>query len=86
MTTTPTESDVKSAFETIIRNHNLKAVNYAVNYAHAGLEMTNKSLRVQCLYVLNNITSWRGEVASEVRLTLKRFCGIHVPKPKSKPA
>ena len=57
----------------IILNKDQKALNYAVNYARAGLAMTGHELKVQCLYVLNNIAHWRGETAKEVRNILKEF-------------
>lgn len=48
------------------------AVNYAVNYAQAGLRMSNPDeIRVQSLYILNNITHWRGDEAKAVRNILK---------------
>ena len=50
------------------------ALNYAVGYAEAGLSMTDpKEIQVQCLYILNNITGWRGPIASQARLTFKRL-------------
>lgn len=68
-----TEEDVRSALQTIVRHQEEKAVNWAVNYAKAGIHMSGEILRVQCLYVLNNITHWRGEDAKRVRNTLKSF-------------
>ena len=47
------------------------SLNYAVNYCKAALEMTGHELDVQCLYILNNITSWRHPQAKEVRATLR---------------
>jgi hypothetical protein len=67
---------VKEALQAIVDNKDSKALNYAVNYASYGLSITDeRELRVQVLYVLNNITAWRGETAKEVRKTLKQFCG-----------
>lgn len=73
MNTVVTDNEVKEALTTIIVNSHQKAVNWAVNYAKAGLSMTGDELRTQCLYVLNNITYWRGEEATAVRNTLKAF-------------
>ena len=67
------ENKVHWALNKILDNENEKALNYAVNYARAGLYMTGEELKVQCLYVLNNMTHWRGETAKEVRTTLKEF-------------
>jgi hypothetical protein len=67
------EIAVRNSLRILIANKDSKALNYAVNYAKAGLSMTGETLRVQCLYVLNNMTHWRGAVAKEVRSTLKNF-------------
>lgn len=55
----------------IIKNRNEKALNYAVAYAGAGRGMTGHDMKVQCLYILNNMTAWRGETAKAVRESLK---------------
>lgn len=56
----------------IIDNADQKALNYAVNYAKYGLEIEELAdAKVQALYILNNITRWRGDLAKEVRATLK---------------
>lgn len=68
-----TEENVHNALKTIIKNQESKALNYCVNYAKAGLCLRGETLRVQCLYVLNNMVSWRGEEAKGVRLVLKEF-------------
>jgi hypothetical protein len=47
---------------------------YAKAYAKAGLAMQGaEAQRVQALYILNNITHWRGEQAREVRAALKEI-------------
>ena len=62
------------ACQNIIDNKNQKALNYAVNYARQGLEMSGiLSARVQALYILNNIRYWRGPIAKESRNILKNF-------------
>lgn len=52
-------------------------VNYAVNYASAGIHLIPKDdergRKVQALYILGNITHWRGDKAKEVRAFLKEF-------------
>ena len=68
-----TESQVHDAFKTIIANREAKALNYAVNYAKVGLELHGEDLFYQVLYVLNNMTRWRGTEAKAVRDTLKAF-------------
>jgi hypothetical protein len=73
MTITEKEVAVKNSLRILIANKDSKALNYAVNYAKAGLSMTGETLRVQCLYVLNNMTHWRDPVAKGIRGTLKNF-------------
>ena len=58
----------------IIRNREQKALNYAVNYARAGIGMTGREARTQALYILGNITHWRGDEAKQVRASLKHLC------------
>ncbi|MEM2125022.1 MAG: hypothetical protein QXQ53_01330 [Candidatus Methanosuratincola sp.] len=68
---------VHEALQAIVNNRHEKAVNWAVNYALYGLTLPEgEELRVQCLYVLNNISRWRGELAKEVRATLKKYAGV----------
>ena len=68
-----TETEVKGAIETILKDRAsyAKSLNYAVNYCRAALSMTGEELRVQCLYILNNISHWRHPDAKEVRRVLK---------------
>lgn len=70
---TITEDKVREALALIVKHRKEKALNWAVNYAREGLAMSGEALRVQCLYVLGNITHWRGDVAKDVRQTLKEF-------------
>ena len=50
------------------------AVNYAVGYARAGLTMDDWWVcKTQCLYILSNITAWRGDTAKHVRAELKEL-------------
>lgn len=63
-----------SACQSILYERALPALNYAVGYALAGLSMTDPSeVQVQCLYILNNITHWRGETAKRCRETFKQL-------------
>ena len=60
------------ACRNITDNRTEKALNYAVNYAEYGLTVTDKhEAKVQALYILNNITRWRGPIAKESRSILK---------------
>jgi hypothetical protein len=69
------ELDVKDAIQTILSDKTKypTSLNWAVNYCEAALDMVGGELRVQCLYILNNITSWRHPKAKEVRSVLKGF-------------
>lgn len=58
----------------IIRNKDKPALNWAVNYARAGIGMTGRDARTQALYILSNITHWRGDEAKQVRASLKALC------------
>jgi len=58
----------------IVRNADKPALNYAVNYAKAGIGMRGEEARVQALYILGNITTWRGDDAKQVRASLKHWC------------
>lgn len=50
------------------------ALNYAVGYAQAGLAMNNPwEIQVQCLYILNNISKWRGPIATAARNIFKQL-------------
>lgn len=62
------------ACRAIEANDKAPALTYAVGYARAGLTLDDPhAQRVQALYILNNITHWRGQLATEVRTTLKAF-------------
>jgi len=80
-----TVEEVHDAFRIIVKDgkHGSPALNYAVGYAQYGLVLSHEpDLKIQCLYVLNNITSWRynkkfplttTSTIKNVRDTLKRF-------------
>ena len=73
--TKPTEKEVQAAIQIILedRKSYTSSLNYAYNYCRAAELMQGEELRVQCLYILNNISHWRGEGSKEVRETLKAF-------------
>jgi hypothetical protein len=49
-------------------------VNWAGNYAKYGLLIKDEQeAKVQAMYILNNITHWRGDTAKEVRATMKKI-------------
>jgi hypothetical protein len=62
----------------IVENRTAKPLNYAVAYAGVGLGMEpgTEEARVQALYILNNMTHWRGDLAKTVRAALKAEAGI----------
>lgn len=67
---------VRNALLTIVRDRTRPALNYAVGYAEHGLTMLRENasdgaLRTQLLYVVCNITAWRGDDAVVVRGVLK---------------
>lgn len=70
-----TEAEVHEAIGVILSDKQAypKSLNWAVNYCLAAMSMEGEDLRVQCLYILGNITSWRHPEAPGVRKTLKAF-------------
>jgi hypothetical protein len=75
---------LKECFDAIIaHSKHSTALNYCVDYAKYGLELLQKevdpdsavdydrAMYVQLLYVLNNMTHWRGETATHVRVSLR---------------
>lgn len=71
------KSDVHRAIRTILADKRAypTSLNNAVEYCRAGLTMSGEELRVQVLYILNNITGWRAPEAREVRLILRAYKG-----------
>ena len=66
---------VKEAINVILsdtKSHST-TLNWAIGYCKCALNMSGEELRVQCLYILNNITRWRHPKAKDVRSTLKEF-------------
>lgn len=72
---TITDENVKQAIRQILADTESyrTSLNYAVNYCRAALSMEGEELRVQCLYILSNITHWRNVNAKEVRGILKAY-------------
>ena len=72
-----TEADVKRAIRTILADKRawITSLNYAVDYCRAALGMKGEELRVQTLYILNNITHWKAPEGKEVRLILRAYKG-----------
>lgn len=67
------KQEIKTALSSIVNNADVKALNYAVNYAKEGMCMSGHELYIQCLYIVGNITHWRGELATQVRTTIKQY-------------
>lgn len=47
-------------------------IQYAASYAVAGFMMYGEERRVQALYILGNMSHWRGEEAKAAREVFKR--------------
>jgi hypothetical protein len=67
---------IRRSFESIVANQEKKALNWAIDYAEHGIALidgncSDHDLKMQILYVLNNITHWRGDESVVVRGTLK---------------
>lgn len=71
----PSVEAVHNAIHVVLSDtkHYETSLNYAVNYCRAAIGMGPEALRVQCLYILNNLSSWRHEKAKEVRQTLQAY-------------
>lgn len=75
----PTVEEVRSALNKIMRiTPETGFTGYAKTYANAALymQMTDRALEVQLLYILNNLQQWRGEEAREVKKVLKSYVGV----------
>lgn len=69
------EETAKQAIRIILsdRDNYGGSLNYAINYARAAMSMTGRELQVQCIYILENLKSWRHPQAKEVREALKKM-------------
>ena len=74
----PQDHEVADAIRDILEDEKSynTSLNYAVNYCRAALRYSGDELRVQCLYILNNISHWRHPDAKRIRGVLKSYCGI----------
>ncbi len=62
------------ACQSIVDNREEKALNWAVNYAKHGLTIQGSyEAKIQALYIISNITRWRGDVAKETRAILRKL-------------
>jgi len=71
----PTPQQVHDAIHIVLSDTKAypTSLNYAVNYCRAAIGMGPEALRVQCLYIVNNLSSWRHEKAQEVRRILNAY-------------
>jgi hypothetical protein len=69
------ESHVHEVIQTILSDWEKysTSLKYAVRYCEVALEMKEHVLKIQCLYILNNITNWRHPNAPYIRRVLKAF-------------
>lgn len=49
------------------------SLNYAVEYCKTALSISGEPLRIQCLYILVNITGWRHPEAKKIRDILRTY-------------
>lgn len=72
-----TDADYRKACDAVMQAAIDKPKNFLLQYAHtyarAGKYMTGEERRVQCLYILNNMVSWRGDEAKFARDVFKFF-------------
>ena len=62
----------QEACRSIVAHAGVRSLNYAIAYAKHGLYVTDSyEQKVQALYILNNMTHWRGDIAKRVRESLK---------------
>lgn len=67
------EGEIHNLFNVVLLQKQEGYMSYAYTYAQAGLEMKGEKLRVQVLYVLNNLGGWRGEVARSTKVQLNKL-------------
>jgi hypothetical protein len=61
------------ACRSIVAHQGVRSLNYAIAYAKHGLLVRDAhEQKVQALYILNNMTHWRGDIAKRVREALKQ--------------
>jgi len=62
---------MRQCCEAILQSAHEKALAYAIGYARHGLACEGYEAKVQALYILNNMSRWRGPMAKAVRASLK---------------
>ena len=67
------EAEVKKILKKILKLPDKGFIPYAKSYARAGLGMTGYELKIQVLYILNNLVFWRGEEARTAKAYLKGY-------------
>ena len=65
--------EVKEILKVVLELPDKEFITYAQSYAQAGLGMTGHELKVQVLYVLNNLAYWKGERARAAKAYLKGY-------------
>lgn len=75
-----TEQELLRALQNIIDNRNNRALNYCVGYTRAAIHMIlqgkqKAGIRHQLLYVLSNMSYWRGGIAKETRAIIRNYVG-----------
>ena len=66
--------DFHIACQNIVDHREEKSLNWAVVRAEQGLASTNTGeVRTRALYIVSNITHWRGDIAKETKAILKRI-------------
>ena len=69
------ERELIEALETAFNNtKDLNARAYINAIQLAEKEGGEEGIKVQILYILNNLQYWRGQLARETKKTLKRYC------------
>ena len=69
---------LKEALSRILEHRSSQALTYAIAYTEYALSMIERGesiedIRIQCLYVRNNLSSWRGDVARNVKSVIDDF-------------
>ena len=67
------EAEVKEILKKILKLPDKGFNTYAKSYARAGLDMTGYELKIQILYILNNLIYWKGEGARTAKAYLKGY-------------
>lgn len=68
-----TSEDVYDVCRRILAEPKYRSMELAHAYARVGLQLSGKSLRTHILYLLANLTNWKGTTASECKKVLGEF-------------